>query len=146
MSDIDDLLVTINADAQMIRPPASPEAIERLRRFARETLRTDLPEGYVTFLRRNDGLVFNGYSVYAATELKKPYLAGFVETNEILGEGDDRFAYYGGTSNTLYAQDRTSMAWVALDVPSLDVVATFPSFDALLAQLLRASLQGLTGF
>lgn len=59
MSDIDDLLADINAEqrefAQMIWPLASPDAIERLRRFARGTLRTDLPEGYVTFLGRNDG-------------------------------------------------------------------------------------------
>jgi hypothetical protein len=45
--------------------------------------------------------------------------------------------YYGDDSITLYAQDWTSSAWVALDVPSWDVVATFPSFDAMLAQVLR---------
>jgi hypothetical protein len=148
MSDIDDLLAAINVRkckfAQAVSPPASPEAIERLRRFARDTLRTDLPEGHVRFLGRNDGLAFNNCEIYAATEKKKPYLPGFVETNEILGEGDDRFVYYGGTSNTLYGQDRTSMAWVALDVPSLDVMDTFPSFDAMLAQVLRESLQGRT--
>jgi hypothetical protein len=148
MSDIDNLLAAISAELResghTIPPPASPEAIERLRRYARDTLRTDLPEGYVTFLGRTDGLVFNGYTIFAATERRKPYyLSGFVETNEILGASDDRYVFYGGCSIDLYAQDRSSGAWVTLDRPSLDVVATFPSFDAMLAQVLRDALPAM---
>ena len=103
-----------------------------------------MPEGYVTFLRRHDGLVFNGHVIYAATENKKRYTMGFIEVNEGLGEGDDRFVFYGEDDITLYAQDRRSRAWVALDRPSLDVVDTFPSFDAMLAKILRQSLEWLT--
>jgi hypothetical protein len=147
MSDIDGLLAAINAEerkfGQMIRPPASPEAIERLCSYARDTLRTDLPESYVTFLGRTDGLVFNGYRIYAATEQKKPYYPGFVEANEILGASDDRYVFYGECSIDLYAQDRSSGAWVTLDVPSCDVVARFPSFDAMLAQVLRDAVRPL---
>jgi hypothetical protein len=48
MSDIDDLLAEINAEQrefeQAIWPPASPDAIVRLRRLARDALQTDLPE------------------------------------------------------------------------------------------------------
>ena len=94
MSDIDDLLAAISARkrkfADTISPPASPEAIERLRRYARDTLMTNLPEGYLTFLRSADGLVFNSYKIYAATEQRRPYyLPGFVEVNEVLGGPDD---------------------------------------------------------
>ena len=149
MSDIDDLLAAVNtrkrAFAEMIQPPASPEAIARLRRLARDALRTDLPESYVTFLRRNDGLAFNNCEIYAATERKKPYLPGFVEVNEILIEGGRRYVFYGDTGDELYAQDRMSRAWVALDRPSLSVLETFPSFDAMLAQVLRDSLRRRTG-
>jgi hypothetical protein len=148
MSDVDKLLAVIDAEerkfGETIQLPASPEAIERLRRFARDSLRTDLPEGYVTFLGRTDGLVFNGYEIFAATQHKKPYQPGFVEANEILGASDDRYVFYGGSSIDLYAQDRTSGAWVTLNVPGLDVMATFPSFDALLAQVLRDALGYLT--
>ena len=145
MSEIDDLLAGINAEErkfkQPIRPPASPEAITRLRKLARDTLRTDLPEGYVTFLGKTDGLDFNGYGIYAATEQKKPYRAVFVEVNEILSVGGERYVFYGDSSIDLYAQDRTSGAWVTLDRPSLDVVATFPSFDAMLAHVLREAVE-----
>ena len=41
----------------------------------------------------------------------------------------------------LYAQDRTSRAWVALDRPSLDIIATFPSFDAMLTKVLRDAVE-----
>ena len=146
MSDIDDLLAAIDARkrkfARTMRPPAPAEAIERLRRFAWDTLRTDLPEGYVTFLGRSDGLSFNGYEIYAATEQRKPYyLSGFVEANEILGGPDAEYVFYGETGDELYAQDRTSGVWAALDRPSLSVLETFPSFDALLAQVLRDALR-----
>jgi hypothetical protein len=146
MSEIDDLLAVISAELResghTIPPPASPEAIERLRRYARDTLRTDLTEDYVTFLGRTDGLVFNGYAIFAATERRKPYyLSGFVETNEILGASDDRYVFYGGCSIDLYAQDRSSGAWVTLNVPGLDVMATFPSFDAMLTEVLRDAVE-----
>jgi hypothetical protein len=145
VSDIDDLLAEINDEQrefeQTIWPPASPDAIKRLRRFAQDTLRTDLPEDYVTFLGRNDGLDFNGHVIYGATEHKEPFLSGFVEANERLGGPQARHVYYGDTGDQLYAQDRTSRAWVALDRPSLDVIATFPSFDAMLTKVLRDAVE-----
>jgi hypothetical protein len=144
MSPIDDLLGAINAElresGRALPSPASPEAIERLRRYVRDTFRTDLPEGYVTFLGRNDGLVFNTYKIYAATQQRKPYFPGFVEVNEVLGGPEERYVFYGDSSIDLYAQDRTSMAWVTLDQPAQSVMDTFPSFDALLTQVLRDAL------
>jgi hypothetical protein len=47
--------------------------------------------------------------------------------------------YYGESGIDLYAQDRRSMAWVTLDRPSLDVMDTFPSFDALLTDFVTPS-------
>jgi hypothetical protein len=83
----------------------------------------------------------NGYGIYAATEQKRPYWPGFVEVNGILSAGGERYVFYGDSSIDLYAQDRRSGAWVTLDRPSLDVVATFPSFDAMLAHVLREAVE-----
>ena len=145
MSDIDALLAQINAEQrefeQTIWPPASPDAIMRLRELARDAFQTDLPEDYVRFLARTDGLDFNGHVIYGATEHKKPFLSGFVEANERLGGPQARHVYYGDAGDRLYAQDRASRAWVALDRPSLDVIATFPSFDAMLANMLRDAVE-----
>jgi hypothetical protein len=141
MSDIDEPLAQINAEQrdfeQTIWPAASPDAIVRLRRLAWDALRTDLPEDYVRFLNRNDGLDFNGHVIYGATKHKEPFLSGFVEMNERLGGPQARHVFYADTGDQFYAQDRTSRAWVALDRPSLDVIATFPSFDAMLTKVLR---------
>lgn len=144
LSGIDELLAEINAEkrefAQPIWPPASPDAIERLRKLARDTLQADLPEDYVAFLGRNDGLDFNGYVIYGATEHKEPFLSGFVESNERLGGPQAGHVFFGDTGDQLFAQDRTSQAWVALDRASLDVIATFPSFDAMLTDVLRNAI------
>ena len=143
-SGIDELLAEINAEkrefSQPISPPASQDAIARLRRLARDKLQADLPEEYVTFLGRNDGLDFNGYVVYGATEHQEPFLSGFVEANERLGGSQASHVFYGDTGDRLFAQDRTSQAWVTLDRSSLDVVASFPSFDAMLADVLRSAV------
>lgn len=141
MSETEDLLARINQEKrefnQTIWPPATPAAVERLRAHARDTLRTELPAGYVAFLQRNDGLDFNGYVIYGATEHAKPFLSGFAEANARLADPPAKYVFYGDTGDALYAQERGSGAWVALDRPSLDVIKEFPSFDAMLAQVLR---------
>jgi hypothetical protein len=149
LSDIDDILAAIDAYKRgfgdMLRPPASPEGIERLRKFARDRLRADLSESYVTFLGKNDGFIFNTFEIYATTQ--QPFLSGFVEANEAYAGMDDGYVYYGEErGQQIYAHDRMSGMWVVLEIPSLHVNDTFPSFDALLAQVLRASIKGVTGF
>jgi hypothetical protein len=140
MSDIEDLLARIDAEKrafdQTIRPPASPAAIERLRAHACDALRTELPAGYIALLGRNDGLDFNGYAIYGATEQADPFLSGFAEANARLSNPPAKYVFYGDTGDALYAQDRATCAWVALDRPSLDVIETFPRFDAMLVRVL----------
>lgn len=140
MSATEDLLQRIDAEKreydQTIWPPASEEAINRVRSYARDTLQAELSDGYVALLRRNDGVNFNSYFIYGATEHKEPFLGGFIEVNARLADPPSRFVFYGETGNTLYAQERTSGRWVALDVPSLDEVDEFDSFDAMLEHVL----------
>jgi hypothetical protein len=95
----------------------------------------------VTFLGRNDGLDFNGPVINGATECKEPFLSGFVEANEAPWGPQTRRMSYGDAGDQFYAQDRGSRAWVALDWPSLYVVATFPSFDAMLTKVLREGVE-----
>ncbi|QHN03663.1 SMI1/KNR4 family protein [Granulicella sp. WH15] len=145
MSRIEGLLQRIDGEKreydQTIWPPATEETIDRLRNSAHETLKTQLPEGYITLLRRNDGVDFNGYVVYGATEHREPFLSGFIEANDRLGEPTPRFIFYAETGHTLYAHDRTHRRWIALDVPSLDVIDEFDSFDIMLERVLREALE-----
>jgi hypothetical protein len=141
MSDLEELLDRIDAEKrdfdQTVWPPASPAAIERLRAYARDTLRTELPAGYIAFLKRNDGLDFNGYVIYGAAEHADPFLSGFAEANARLAEPPAKYVLYGETGDALYARDRESGAWVALDLPSLDVIKEFPTFETMLEHVLR---------
>jgi hypothetical protein len=141
MSATEVLLWRIDAEKraydQAIWPPADEETIDRLRAHARQTLKTELPESYIALLRRNDGVEFNSYAIYGATEHKQPFLGGLIEANARLADPPSRFVLYGETGNTLYAQDRTNDRWVTLDAPSLDVVNEFDTFDAMLEHVLR---------
>jgi hypothetical protein len=145
MSATEALLQRIDAEKreydQTIWPPADEEAIDRLRAHARETLKTELPETYIALLRRNDGVDFNSYAIFGATEHKQPFLGGFIEANARLADPPSRFVFFGETGNTLYAQDRTNGRWVTLDAPSLDVVDEFDSFDAMLEHVLREACE-----
>jgi hypothetical protein len=145
MSATEALLQRIDAKKraydQTIWPPAAEAAIDRLRAHARETLKTQAPEGYTALLRRRDGVDFNGYAIYGATEHRQPFLAGFIEANARLADPPSRFVFYGETGHTLYAEDQTSGRWVALDAPSLDVVDEFDSFDAMLEHVLREACE-----
>jgi len=141
MPEIDELLRRIEAEKrefdQTVQPPAAPAAIERLRTHARDSLRTELPDGYVRFLQHADGLDFNGYVIYGASEHEKPYLAGLAEANAQLADPPARYVFYGETGDELFAQDREGGAWVLLDRPSLDVIENFPSFEAMLERMLH---------
>jgi hypothetical protein len=145
MSLPEELLQRIDAEKreydQRIWPPATDEAIDSVRSYARDILRAELSESYIEFLRRNDGLNFNSYYIYGATEHEQPFLGGFIEVNSRLADPPSQFVYYGETGHTLYAQDRASGRWVALDVPSLDVVDQFDSFDAMLEHVLREAYE-----
>jgi hypothetical protein len=87
----------------------------------------------------------NGHVIYGATKHNEPFLLGFVEANERLDGPQARHVRYGDTGDQLYAQDRTNRAWVALDRPSLNVVATFSSFKAMLTKVAARRRRGMTG-
>ena len=145
MSATETLLQAMDAELrqynQLIRPPATDEAIAHIRDYARKTFQTELPDGYITFLKRYDGYNFNSYTIYGATERKDPFLDGFIETNERLAESPPEFVAYADTSNTLYAQERATGRWVALDLPPYDIVEEFDSFDAMLEHVLREAYE-----
>jgi hypothetical protein len=121
MSVTGDLLQRIVAEKrsydQTTWPPATKEAIDQVRSYTRDVLQAEPFESDAGFLRCNDRLNFNGHTVYGATEHEEPFLGGFHQVNASLADPPSQFVYYGGTDHTLYAQERTSGRWVALDVP-----------------------------
>ncbi len=139
MAQVEDVLSAIHAEkreaAETVRPPAGDAAIARLRSAAANRMQTALPDSYIAFLRRNDGIDFNGTVIYGATTQDSPYLPGFTKANALFGNPD--YVLYGETGDELFGQHRTTGAWQILDRASLSVLECFGSFDALLEHTLR---------
>jgi hypothetical protein len=130
-----------------LQPPATKAEIDGLIGSAKKSLSYDLPTEYIDFLRVANGLMWNGFQVYAATIVeivgkKNRHIGGFVETNLQLWEIQENrpFIAFGETGNAEYAFDKRSSQFVELDHPSLDVIGTHPSFNALLCHILELSL------
>jgi hypothetical protein len=129
------------------RPPCRPEALERLRERARRELDAELPEGYVAFLREQDGLNWNGLFIYAcetteAGDAGDARIEGFVEAN-LTWRDDETFRDYlvfGEGNMDLYVRQLPSGDYRTIDRVPGNLIETHPSFDALLAAALKAHL------
>ncbi len=139
MSQIEDVLSEIQAEKrdaeETVRPPADEAAIAQLQNDASGQLQVALPEGYIAFLRRSDGIDFNGTVIYGATLQDSPYLPDFQKANALFGNLD--YVLYGETGDELFAQHRATGAWQIIDRASLSPLESFASFEALLEHALR---------
>ena len=144
MSDIRDLLSRIREEQQeaneVFEMPASPGDVEKIRLYATDILRTALPNGYLSFLSQTNGLDFNGYLVFGASTSQSPCLPGFQDANELLARTPRQHAFYGHTSDEMYAQHLASSRWQVLDRASLSILEEFESFDLMLLHVLQEAL------
>ena len=121
--------------------------MEKLRRRVREELGAELPEGYADFLRSTDGMNWNGLYVHPSetseiADHPGHVLTGFVETNLGLRD-DDRFEdllVFAEDSLDFYARRVSTGEFQVFERVPLDLVETFPSFDALMGAALRRCL------
>jgi hypothetical protein len=129
------------------QPPATADQLRQLRERARQELGVDLPPAYLDFLKRMNGLDSNGLVVYAGQtgplagyegrpDMK---IEGLVDAN--LGwwdlEAHKRYLFLGESGPYLFARDRESGKYAALDRSSNDVLEEMGSFEALLAYALE---------
>jgi hypothetical protein len=144
-----DMLEQIHAEmrdaGEQVQPPASPEAIDALHAFAERELHTPLPQDYIDFLRRADGLDFNGTVIYATAQRSLPgglTLLGFPESNRdfAAGQGHDH-VLFGETGDELYALDKSRGQFLLLDRASLSPLEQFASCEAMLAAALRRAYE-----
>ena len=103
MSYIDDLLTgKCNAMQRRFEPTVWP-------RQTRSRGCADMPgirchsDDYVTFLRRDDGLDFNGYVIYGATEHKASILPGLSSRTSNLAGGNVAMKPSDGRSSASHA-------------------------------------------
>ncbi len=95
-------------------PPANDAQIKRMVTRSLKELGASPPDGYCDFLRKADGLDFNGMMIYASSQLPdtEPDLPGFIEINLERFRGDltgfERTLVFGEDSQQFYALDLDS--------------------------------------
>lgn len=136
-----------SSDEQM-EPGASAAKIASLRESALRELGAELPAGYLDFLGRHNGLIYNGLNIYG-TERRKVagepdvFIEGFTDSNLeyrdvdyfsdllVFGDGDIDLYVYQISKNEYQVRDR---------VPADNIYETFGTFEELLAHALEEYL------
>lgn len=148
---MDRLLDEIAADqaraGEVSQPPATDEQIAELARAVRTAFGAILPEAFIRFLRRANGLDYNGLVLYGAGQtIADPGAGGFwqglVEVNALWRENEVRSAYLalGETDMDLLTVALDGTAPVLRDKVGDDVVEEFATLDAAIAQCLQRRL------
>ena len=121
------------------QPPCAEQAVRALRLRVRDELGLPLPVEFEGFLRIADGLNWNGLYLYpsaTASLAGQPdvVLAGLVESNLDLWDagGLEDVLVFGHDSLDLFAWRSSASEFQVLDPVPRDVMATLPSFDALM--------------
>ena len=147
-----DLIARIAAESKAdydsdIQPPATEEALRRLRQKTRDELGADLPEGYLNFLRVTDGLIWNGLFIYSCE--KAPivgdpgeFMHPFVETNLDWRsyEPHKNYLFFADGEISLFVYNLAAGRYEIVDRPSETLISTFDTFDGLITEALRQRL------
>jgi len=121
--------------------PATEVELARLRRRASEELGVELPAEYEEFLKRVNGLDWNGVLLYAT---ETTTIAGVVEMNLVLRD-DPRFAdllALGSDGLDVYTYRTATGTYEIYDEVPHNLVASGLSFEDLMTRALTRSLQG----
>lgn len=135
------------SSGEQMEPGASAAERDSLKERARSELDAELPAGYLDFLGRHNGLIYNGLNIYG-TERREAgaagvFIDGFTEANLdyrdvdyfsdllVFGDGNIDVYVYQVSKNEYQVRDR---------VPAVNVFETYKTFDELLAHALEKHL------
>jgi SMI1 / KNR4 family (SUKH-1) len=129
------------------QPPCPDERLARLRRRVHDDLGAVLPDEYAAFLRTQDGLNHNGLFVYASETTPivgaaGATIQGIVEANLTWRDDEQMVSYlvFGDGNLDLYALHVPTGEYHVVDRVPGNLIATYPSFEQLLAAALEAHL------
>lgn len=131
-----------------LRNPASDTEIIKMNHNIQQKLgNIVLPKSYIEFLKKINGLDFNGLVIYGVDEvlLDKEVdedINGFIETNELWYENDwqKQYIFFGDSDTAWYCYDRKESVFVELDKPSGTFIQSFDSFDSMLSDAFETIL------
>ena len=131
-----------------LRNPASDTEIIKMNHNIQQKLgNIVIPESYIEFLKKINGLDFNGLVIYGVDKilLDKEVdedIHGFIETNELWYENDwqKQYIFFGDSDTAWYCYDQKEIVYVELDKPSGTLIQSFESFDSMLSDALETIL------
>jgi hypothetical protein len=130
------------------QPPATEQQISKLEERAVRDLKVKLPDEYLDFLRRTNGLDWNGVVVFASetvpiTAHPERAIAGLVEMN--LGYRDDQrfddLVVLGSNGMDIYTYRVSTRKYEIYDEVPHELIESLSTFDDLMTKILTRSLQ-----
>ncbi|WP_078552222.1 YrhA family protein [Bacillus alkalicellulosilyticus] len=128
-----------------LRRPATSNEINKMK----ENIKVQfngflLPDSYVNFLKKLNGLDFNGLVIYgvdnAFLDNKIENIDGFVEINEIWHENNwqKQYLFFGDSDTAWYCYDLENKIYLELDKPSGTEMNSFNNFQIMLEEALSS--------
>ena len=138
---IDELLKVIRDEAaefdEQLPGPATQQQVDELRTRARKELGIELPEGYVKFLLRHNGIHWDGMSVYGTEprrirdEDSEYNLGGLIEEN--VNRGLNRpYITFADNGDEEFVFDKNTGKYLCLDAIGLGQNEIYRSFDSMI--------------
>ncbi len=123
-------------DGAMIPRPATDKDIERCQKDLTEYGLEPLPEGYVDFLKRNNGLAWNGIEFYSTDqvfEADKPHGYRLMDLVTINDDFNDRYeldekVLIGRADEDYYTWNIETEKYEILELESRDAMEEFDTF------------------
>jgi hypothetical protein len=137
------------SSGEQMEPGANAAQIASLKNGALRELGTELPAGYLDFLGRHNGLIYNGLNIYgterheAAGEEPDVLIEGFVEANLDYRDVDyfNDLLVFGDGDIDIYVCEMSKGEYQVRDrMPADNINETFGTFEELLAHALKAHL------
>ena len=131
----------------MGNPGASDEDIDTMQKKCRERFGVCVPEGYVAFLRRENGLSYNYNQIYDLTFFvcrdgysDSNYWSVFEYNDDLQNDGKARFLYIGRDKENRCAYDTQTGKYVILKERTFVVLETYDCFADMFKTLLMFAL------
>lgn len=146
----EDVLRRVQVDqskaGEAVHPGADADQIDRLRKAAFGAFGVELPDDYLAFLERSNGLDYNGLVIYDCESSPEHrsggFWQGFVAANRLWRDNpaNESLLVFGDSDMELYAYDLRSRGYCSLDKIAHDRVENYRSFDEMIDQALQSRL------
>jgi hypothetical protein len=134
-----------SAKGYRMQPPCPPEALAQLQARTEAALKFQLPEGYLHFLSRSNGLLLNGTLIFASKPVElidnpATSIDGFLEANQTLRVNAEQSIFFGDSDMDSYTFNLETAKFEVIDTVALEAVEQYGSFAELLAAAIEKRL------